>query len=49
MGQRPCTGNEQRTAAPNNFLHTCNYHRCHTTLGDQPPITRVKTAPGQYT
>ncbi|MFF7206120.1 IS481 family transposase, partial [Streptomyces sp. NPDC008141] len=30
------------------FLHTYNYHRCHTALGGQPPISRVNNPPGQY-
>ncbi len=30
------------------YLHTYNYHRCHTALGGQPPISRVNNAPGQY-
>lgn len=35
---RPCTGNDERTAALPDFLHTYNHHRCHTALGGQPPI-----------
>ena len=46
---RPYTGNEQRTAALEDFLHTYNYHRCHTALGGQPPISRVNNPAGQYT
>ncbi|MER5411259.1 IS481 family transposase, partial [Streptomyces sp. NPDC002769] len=34
---RPYTSNEQRTEALENFLHTYNYHRCHTALGGKPP------------
>ncbi|MFF1922233.1 IS481 family transposase, partial [Streptomyces sp. NPDC058221] len=30
------------------FLHSYNYHRCHTALGGQPPINRVNNAAGQY-
>ncbi|WP_327676704.1 IS481 family transposase [Streptomyces sp. NBC_00467] len=47
--QRPYTSNDQRTAALADFLHTYNYHRCHTALGGQPPISRVNNPPGQYT
>ncbi len=46
---RPYTSNTERTAALDSFLHAYNYHRCHTALGGQPPITRVNNAPGQYT
>lgn len=31
------------------FLHTYNYHRCHTALGGQTPISRVNNPAGQYT
>jgi transposase InsO family protein len=47
--QRPFTSNDQRTAALTEFLHGYNYHRCHTALGGQPPITRVNNPAGQYT
>ncbi|MGQ4490988.1 IS481 family transposase, partial [Streptomyces sp. SAS_281] len=30
------------------FLHSYNYHRCHTALGGRPPITRVNNPAGQY-
>ncbi|MER5981460.1 IS481 family transposase, partial [Streptomyces sp. NPDC001857] len=30
------------------FLHTYNHHRCHTSLGGQPPISRVSNAATQY-
>ncbi|KPC64657.1 IS481 family transposase [Streptomyces chattanoogensis] len=46
---RPYTSNDERTAALDGFLHTYNYHRCHTALAGQPPITHVNNAPGQYT
>jgi transposase InsO family protein len=46
--QRPHTSNDQRTAALTDFLHAYNYHRCHTALGGQPPITRVNNPAGQY-
>ncbi|WP_330347977.1 IS481 family transposase [Streptomyces sp. NBC_00582] len=45
---RPFTSNDERTAALADFLHTYNYHRCHTALGGQPPITRVNNPAGQY-
>ncbi|WP_093749258.1 IS481 family transposase [Streptomyces sp. PAN_FS17] len=47
--QRPYTTNDERTAALADFLHTYNHHRCHTTLGGQPPISRVNNPAGQYT
>ncbi|MFH9424807.1 IS481 family transposase [Streptomyces sp. NPDC017529] len=46
---RPYASNEERTATLDDFLHTYNYHRCHTALGGQPPITRVNNPAGQYT
>ncbi|MEV8321531.1 IS481 family transposase, partial [Streptomyces sp. NPDC059900] len=45
---RPYTSNTERTAALADFLHTYNYHRCHTALGGHPPISRVNNAAGQY-
>ncbi|MFI6210344.1 IS481 family transposase, partial [Streptomyces sp. NPDC051041] len=45
---RPYTANDERTAALDDFLHTYNYHRCHTALAGQPPISRVNNAAGQY-
>ena len=45
---RPYTSNSERTAALADFLHTYNYHRCHTALGGQPPINRVNNPAGQY-
>ncbi|MGO4756785.1 integrase core domain-containing protein, partial [Streptomyces sp. 2MCAF27] len=45
---RPCTSNDERTAALTDFLRTYNHHRCHTALGGRPPISRVNHAPGQY-
>jgi transposase InsO family protein len=46
---RPYASNDERTAALQDFLHAYNYHRCHTALGGQPPITRVNNPAGQYT
>ena len=46
---RPYTSNTEHAEAFEPFLHTYNYHRCHTALGGQPPITRVNNPPGQYT
>ena len=46
---QPYTSNAERTAALDGFLHAYNYHRCHTALGGQPPITRVNNLVGQYT
>ncbi|GLW70222.1 IS481 family transposase [Kitasatospora phosalacinea] len=46
--QRPYTSNQERSEALPDFLHRYNYHRCHTALAGQPPITRVNNARGQY-
>lgn len=46
---RPYSSNAERTAALVDFLHTHNYHRCHTALDGKPPITRVNNPAGQYT
>lgn len=46
---RRYSSNAERTEALADFLHTYNYHRCHTALGGQPPISRVNNAAGQYT
>ncbi|MBC2868716.1 IS481 family transposase [Streptomyces mexicanus] len=46
---RPYTSNDERSAALSDFLHVYNYHRCHTALGGQPPISRVNNPAGQYT
>ncbi|UGY93138.1 IS481 family transposase [Streptomyces gobiensis] len=45
---RPYTSNADRTASLEGFLHTYNYHRCHTALAGQPPISRVNNPAGQY-
>ncbi|MFG3362676.1 IS481 family transposase [Streptomyces griseofuscus] len=45
---RPYSSNAERTAALVDFLHTYNYHRCHTALDGKPPITRVNNPAGQY-
>lgn len=45
---RPYAGNQERTDALADFLHTYNHHRCHTALGGHPPISRVNNAAGQY-
>ncbi|MFI6346976.1 IS481 family transposase [Streptomyces sp. NPDC050560] len=45
---RPYASNAERTDALADFLHTYNYHRCHTALGRQPPISRVNNPAGQY-
>ena len=46
---RPYTTNSERTAALDHWLHLYNYHRAHTALGGQPPISRVNNAPNSYT
>ena len=45
---RTYTTGASRTRALTRWLHTYNYHRCHTALGGQPPITRVTNVPGHY-
>jgi transposase InsO family protein len=47
--QRPYTSNQDRADALPAWLHIYNYHRGHTALGGQPPITRINNGPGQYT
>ncbi|MHA4815328.1 IS481 family transposase [Streptomyces aculeolatus] len=47
--QRPYASNTERAEALEPFLHTYNYHRCHTALAGQPPITRVNNPTRQYT
>jgi len=47
--QRLYTSNQDRTDALPGWLHTYNYHRSHTSLGGQPPISRVDNGPGHYT
>ena len=46
---RPFTNNQDRADALPGWLHTYNYHRAHTALGGQPPISRVNNGPGHYT
>lgn len=46
--QRPYASNQERTEALPDFLHRYNYHRCHTAIGGQPPISRVNNPAGQY-
>ncbi|MFD7282408.1 IS481 family transposase [Streptomyces sp. NPDC059862] len=45
---RPYSSNAERTDALADFLQTYNYHRCHTALDGQPPISRVNNPAGQY-
>jgi transposase InsO family protein len=45
---RPFTSNTERANALPTWLHTYNYHRSHTSLGGQPPISRVSNGPGHY-
>ena len=37
-----------RTQALARWLHRYNHHRCHSALGDLPPITRVTNLPAQH-
>ncbi|GAA2890314.1 hypothetical protein GCM10020220_095600 [Nonomuraea rubra] len=46
---QPYDSNNERTTALPDFPHTYTHHRCHTTLGVRPPITRVNNPAGQYT
>jgi len=45
---QPYTSNQHRADALPAWLHTYNYHRSHTSLGGQPPISRVNNAAGHY-
>jgi transposase InsO family protein len=45
---RPFTSSQDRADALPGWLHTYNYHRTHTALGGQPPISRVNNGPGHY-
>ncbi|GAA0540997.1 IS481 family transposase [Paractinoplanes ferrugineus] len=45
---RPFTNGQDRADALPGWLHTYNYHRAHTALGGQPPITRVNNGPDRY-
>jgi transposase InsO family protein len=47
--QQPYTSNQHRTDALPAWIHTYNYHRGHTSLGGQPPISRVNNGAGHYT
>jgi len=44
---RPFTSSQDRADALPGWLHTYNHHRNHTSLGGQPPISRVNNGPGQ--
>ncbi len=46
---RPFTSNQDRADALPTWLHTYNHHRGHTSLGGNPPITRVNNPAGQHT
>jgi transposase InsO family protein len=46
---RPFDSSDDRAAALPDWLHTYNHHRTHTSLGGQPPISRVNNATGHYT
>jgi transposase InsO family protein len=46
---RPFINSQDRANALPGWLHAYNYHRAHTALGGQPPITRVNNGPSQYT
>ena len=40
---------DERRRALAGWLHTYNHHRCHTSIGGQPPFSRVNNLPGHYT
>jgi len=44
---RPYSGEDERTAALDAWLHIYNHHRHHTAIGG-PPISRVNDPAGQY-
>jgi transposase InsO family protein len=46
---QPYNTGDERTAALPQWLHTYNHHRGHTSLGGDPPISRVNNLPGHYT
>jgi transposase InsO family protein len=46
---QPFNTNTERAQALPTWLHTYNYHRSHTSLGGQPPISRVNNPAGPYT
>ncbi|MFB7635366.1 IS481 family transposase [Streptomyces sp. NPDC056149] len=45
----PYRSEQERRDTFATWLHTCNHHRGHTALGDQPPASRVPNLTGQYT
>jgi transposase InsO family protein len=40
---------EQRNIALPGWLHFYNYHRAHSAIGGQPPVTRLTNLPGHHT
>jgi len=46
--KRLYTSEKARRAALPGWLHTYNYHRPHTALGNQPPISRCTNVTEQY-
>jgi transposase InsO family protein len=46
---REYTSAEQRVDALTTYLHEYNHHRAHSSLGGQPPISRVSNVPADYT
>lgn len=45
---KPYSSESERVAAFTDWLHHYNYHRGHTSLNGQPPISRVTNLSGQY-
>jgi transposase InsO family protein len=45
---RPFTTGQDRADALPGWLHTYNHHRSHSSIGGQPPITRVNNPAGQH-
>lgn len=45
---RQYDGNEERVALLGAWLHGYNYHRAHTSLGGNPPVSRVNEVCGNY-
>jgi len=42
------TSDTTRNQALTRWLYLYNHHRTHTSLGGQPPMTRVNNLPGQH-
>jgi transposase InsO family protein len=45
---RPYRSEAERMRALDRWLHLYNHHRCHTSLGGEPPISRLNNLSGHY-